>query len=37
VHGVVSGVEEPDRVVVRGNAGRRSKASQGEKENPNGA
>src|SRR5215472_12899160 len=35
VHGVASGVEEPDRVVVRGNAGRRSKALRREKENPN--
>jgi len=32
---VASGVDEPDRVVVRGTTGRRSKAVRGEKENPN--
>jgi len=37
VHGVASGVEEPDRVVVRGSTGWRSKALRGEKENPNAA
>ena len=26
LHGIASGVEEPDRVVVRGSTGRRSKA-----------
>ena len=36
VHRVASGVEEPDRVMVRGSTGRRSKALQGRRRTPTG-